>query len=175
MDEQTKTKSIVRTVSLRTTNSPLAPFVHRLTKGELNVDPACQRGRVWGSDRKIALIRSLTMGLPIGSIFIDDRPFPEYPAVIDGKQRILAVADWMGNRLRVPRDWFDDDLVSVGDHYEYVTFDDLSEKGRRMWENQAHAQVYWSDFKGSLEEIEAQELELFMLINFGGVAQGESD
>lgn len=167
--------SIVRTVQLRTTNSPLVAFVDRFKKGELNLDAPYQRGEVWGEERKIALIKSLTMGLPIGSIYISDRPFPEHYTVIDGKQRILALVDWIDGALRVPREWFPDDLIGVGITYEDVSFNGLSEKGRRLWTNQAHAQVYWSDFKGTSEKIEAQESELFDLINFGGVPQGESD
>jgi hypothetical protein len=167
--------SIVRTVQLRTTNSPLIAFVDRLARGELDLDAPYQRGSVWGDERKAALVRSLTMGLPVGSIFISDRPFPEHYTVIDGKQRILAVSDWVQDRLRVPREWFPEDMVDVGPHWTNLVFSDLNDRGRRLWTNQAHAQVYWSDFKGIREEIEAQESELFDLINFGGVPQGESD
>lgn len=163
----------MRELHLHSTNSPLSSLVSWLQEGKLDADPPYQRGSVWGTERSLALIKSVTIGLPIGCMFISERPFPGWPVVIDGKQRLLTLRGWMESKLMVPRDWFaEDDLDIRGD---YVSFEMLSDRGRRRWENQALVQVYWSSFRGSLEEIERQEKELFDLINFGGVPQGESD
>jgi hypothetical protein len=163
----------MRDLQLSSTNSPLTGLVDRLNRDELEINPACQRGEVWGDERKKALIRSITIGLPIGSIFLDEREYPAWPTVIDGKQRILAVRDWLAGKLRVPAEWFEDDMYP--NHVTEVAFTELSPRGRRFWSNQALVQVYWSRFKGTPDEVDAQELELFELINFGGVPQGESD
>lgn len=170
------TAPIVRSVSLRTTNSPLASFVDRMDKGEVILDPPYQRGSVWGVERQRNLIRSLTMGLPIGAIFVNDRPFPDGWAIIDGKQRLEAVASWLHGDLTVPRDWFPAEHVLQlpnprGD--DMVSFNDLTLKGQRSWDMNAAVAVYWADFKGST--MVAQEAELFDLVNFGGVPQGDSD
>lgn len=158
---------------MRTTNSPITSLVRKLQEDKLNIDPPYQRGSVWGMDRKIALIKSMTIGLPIGSIFLDNRPFPEWPAVIDGKQRILAVLDWFEDRVFVPSAWFED--REIGTYAELVSYGALSDIGRRRWENHSLVQVYWSNFRGTKSQIEVQEQALFDLINFGGVPQGESD
>lgn len=163
----------MRDLHLNSTNSPLSSLVHHLQEDKLNADPPYQRGSVWGTERCLALIKSVTIGLPIGSIFISERPFPEWPVVLDGKQRLLTVRGWMENKLLVPIEWFEDREIDIRD--EFVRWDMLSDTGRRRWENSALVQVYWSSFRGSLEEIERQEKELFDLINFGGVPQGESD
>jgi hypothetical protein len=147
----------------------MAGLVWSLQKGELNIDPPYQRGSVWGSERSVALIESLT----IGSIFLNERPYPEWPVVIDGKQRLLTARGWEESKLIVPSKWFEP--VELGVSGDWVRFNELSEIGQRRWRNGAHVQVYWSKFPGTLEEIEAQERRLFDLINFGGVPQGESD
>lgn len=164
----------MRELRLSATNSPMAGLVWSLQKGELNIDPPYQRGSVWGSERAVALIESLTIGLPIGSIFLNERPYPEWPTVIDGKQRLLTARGWEDGKLLVPSNWFDEVELGVKGS-DFVKFDELSDVGQRRWRNGAHVQVYWSKFQGSLEEIEEQERRLFDLINFGGVPQGESD
>lgn len=163
----------MRELRLSPTNSPLESLIWSLQKEELNIDPPYQRGAVWGSDRCVALIESLTIGLPIGSIFISERPYPEWPVVIDGKQRLLAVRGWIEDKLWVPRRLFEEQELAL--RGEIVSFSGLSDVGQRRWRNGSHVQVYWSRFQGTLEEIEAQERRLFDLINFGGVPQGESD
>lgn len=163
----------MRELHLSSTNSPLESLVRSLQREQLNIDPPYQRGSVWGSERCLALIESLTIGLPIGSIFVNERPLPEWPTVIDGKQRLLTAKGWMEDQLVVPTQWFDPvELDVLG---EWVRFSELSHVGQRRWCNYAHVQVYWSRFRGSLVEIEEQEQRLFDLINFGGVPKGESD
>lgn len=75
-------------------------------RDKLDLNPPYQRGSVWDDARRRNLMRSLLMGLPIGSVVLNRRdhaPAPagstaaaHYIAVVDGKQRIetlRAVAD----------------------------------------------------------------------------------
>lgn len=167
---------LLRALQLRTTNTPIDSLVDRVRRGQLLLDPPYQRGAVWGKERKVNLIRSVTMGLPIGAIYINDRRYPDEPVVIDGKQRLLAILDFIEGRVLVPAEWFPRDCldpelpVRVGAEVSYLG---LSAKGRRVWENTGAVATYWADFHGS--DREERERELFDLINFGGVPQGEAD
>lgn len=166
--------SIVRKWHFRTTASPIDNFERHLERDELVMDQGYQRGSVWGVERKQNLIKSLLMGLPIGVIFVNDRPYPDHWAIIDGKQRILAIHGFMTDEFSVPIEWFPDDMLSPGPHeIDEVYYSELNVRGQRVFANSGTINVYWSSFSGP--EMLKQEKELFDLVNFGGVPQGERD
>lgn len=86
----------------------------------------------------------------------------ETMSVIDGKQRITAILSFLNGQLDVPGEWFD-----LGQ--EPVLFHDLPMPQQRRFR---HMPLQMSE--GQLPSLEA-EIELFELVNFGGLAQGESD
>ncbi len=64
-------------------------------KGKLVLDPNFQRREVWDIKKKSRFIESLILGIPIPSILLaDDRKNNQY-IVIDGKQRISAIVQFM--------------------------------------------------------------------------------
>lgn len=138
--------------------------------GYLDLNPPYQRGEVWGETRRKNLIRSILQGIPIASIIVNDRTrsqswgdMPEkFVVVIDGKQRISAVLGFLNNGFRVPAEWFDMEG-------EEVCFADLPISSQRRFR---HIPMAFSE--GSLPTIEA-EAEVFELVNYGGVPQGQSD
>jgi hypothetical protein len=80
----------------------------------LDLNPPYQRGSVWGVERKRNLIRSLLMGLPIGAVFLNSRHIMQPDRVVDGKQRIEAILDFLGDGLAVPAEWFaETDLIAA--------------------------------------------------------------
>lgn len=132
----------------------------------LLINPPYQRGDVWGPIRKRNLIRSILLGIPIPSIIINDRASAGWDelitcAVIDGKQRITAILKFLDGELDVPGEWFG--LPGK------VTFTDLP-----MADQRGFRQRPIPFTEGQLSSIEA-EMEVFELVNFGGVPQGESD
>lgn len=142
---------------------------------EMDIDPEYQRGHVWGKTRQRNLIRSLLSGIPCGTIIIGDRydHLGNYPAgsagyvVIDGKQRITAIREFMDGKLAVPGSWWEDaDLEHPG---EVVTWDDLTDLGQRKFKRCTIAAS-----EGVVTSLD-NEREIFDLINFGGVAQGSED
>lgn len=134
----------------------------------LDLNPPYQRGSVWGVERKRNLIRSLLMGLPIGAVFLNSRNIMEPDRVVDGKQRIEAILDFLSNGLAVPAEWFvPDELVS--DTFAMAYFSDLTLPAQRRFRS-ATVATYQTKLR-----TEAEERELFLLINYGGVAQGETD
>lgn len=151
---------------LSNTNRPLDVIRHWHNDGMLYVDPPYQRGDVWGIERRVNLIRSVLLGVPIPSIVVNDRMAADWPddyrlAVIDGKQRCQTVLMFLNGEFSIPGAW----VGMVGD----VVFGDLPLARQRRIKN--HPMGFC---EGCLETIE-QEHEVFELINFGGVPQGEAD
>ncbi len=175
-----QTAAPLEPTQLRPYNRTLDHFVSLTERERLDFDPPYQRGDVWGTERRQNLIRSLILGVPIGSIVINSRfnagweiiegRTPFY-AIIDGKQRVSAMLAWMRGDLLVPASWFPaDDVLETVDTEDgpYVTVDMLRH-GVRRWSNQPvpTLEAVVPDLAG--------EQEIFNLINFGGVAQGDSD
>ena len=91
-------------------------------------------------------------------------------AVIDGKQRITALRDFYLEHFAVPADWFDpDDIEAHAHNNDKVVFADLTRPARLHFQ---HRPIALSTARVTTIEDEA---EIFDLINFGGVPQGESD
>lgn len=138
---------------------------------QLDVNPPYQRGLVWGLARKRNLIKSLLMGIPVPSVVINDRGVrfegwdaetdPSY-VVVDGKQRITTLRDFVDGKFTVPGHWFDADT-------EWVAYPDLDLPARRHF---MHRPLAVSEARLATLD---QEREMFDLINFGGVAQGAVD
>ncbi len=140
-----------------------------------DMDQPYQRGVVWGLKRKQNLIKSVLMGVPIPAILINNRfdakfSHPDYSrdrcwayAIVDGKQRVSTFQQFVANRFPVPLEWFQD--MGRGP----IFYGQLSLANQRHVRNNS-IPVAEGFFK-TLEE----EQELFDLINFGGLAQGETD
>jgi len=151
------------------TNRPCDVISHWHQHGYLNMSPPYQRGEVWGDIRRRNLIKSIVSGIPIASIIINDRSRSKewgdaeegFLAVIDGKQRMTAVLAFMESKFRVPGEWF-----GVAGS---PTFSELPIGRQRGFKN--HPLAF---SEGSLVSLE-DEIEVFELVNFGGVPQGESD
>lgn len=147
--------------------------------GELDVDQPYQRGHVWGAVRERNLIRSLLMGLPIGAITINRRDLGGFAhpgwggnrcvafAIVDGKQRTTTLLRFVEGRLPVPAWWFPAADRPAG--VDTVTFADLSTGRQRFFKR-----LPLACSEARLSSL-AAEREVFDLINFGGLAQGEVD
>lgn len=161
----------MKRLELQNTNRPLDVLLHWHRAGYLDLDPPYQRGDVWGVVRRQNLIKSILQGVPIASLIINDRTRhhdlwgnseSKFLSVIDGKQRITTVLMFLNNQFKVPGEWFDH-----GDGM--VAFSDLTTAMQRGLKNRPLAVA-----EGSLRSIE-EETEVFELVNFGGVPQGDSD
>ena len=137
---------------------------------ELCLDPPYQRGDVWGNTRRVNLIRSLITGVPVPSIVINDRFAARWSegnwqnAVIDGKQRTTTILMFLDSELAVPGHWFESP-----DPTDMVTYNQLSEIEQRVLRGLTIGVCVCT-----LPDLD-HEQEVFELINFGGVPQGESD
>lgn len=170
-------RGIIRMYRTENSNMTIDFFTLRLDPDEpkFDMDQPYQRGVVWGLKRKQNLIKSLLMGVPVPAIVTNDRfaagfKEPGYDrnrnwayAIVDGKQRISAILGFMNNEFSVPKSWWETD--AEGD----VSWEDLTPPHQRHFRN-----IPMATAKGQFKTL-AQEEELFNLINFGGLAQGEID
>jgi len=66
----------------------------------LNLQPPWQRKDVWSRKKKRELIRSLLLGIPLPSIILHKSG--EQISIIDGKQRLTAIMQFMRNEFKLP-------------------------------------------------------------------------
>lgn len=140
------------------------------------LDAPYQRQSVWTDARRANLIRSLLHRLPIGGVIINNRGYGlEQPyAVVDGKQRIETVRRFHTGQLHVPAHWWPTvdlaDPALADDPDATVTYDGLSPRGKRTF--RMGMALPQHGVAGLTVE---QEAELYLLVNFGGVAQTDDD
>lgn len=158
---------MIKRLELYNSNRPLEVVEYWDRNGWLVLDPPYQRGDVWGPIRRVNLIRSILLHIPIPTIIINDRSKKRGSddfgyAVIDGKQRLTTILMFLRDEFSVPGEWFGLDV-------DEVTFSKLPIVKQRQVHN---ATLGFSE--GALESIE-DEAMVFELVNFGGVPQGQSD
>ena len=155
-------------IYLKNTTRSIDFFPYLRDRSTLLLDPPYQRGDVWGPVRRVNLIRSILMGVPIPCVILNDRRYADWPdgdvriAVVDGRQRIMTILRFYASELAVPGYWFGVDAPSV-------VFRDLTPGQQRKFSNKGLPAA-----EARLPDL-ATEQEVFDLINFGGVPQGSSD
>lgn len=159
---------------------------------QIDMQPPYQRGTVWTTDQRIALIRSWIMGIPVPAIILNNRDSVEWAAregsiygdgrrenfrptwsVVDGKQRLETALLWFTDKLDVPASWFPPERIQRIQHTDdgpYVSFLGLTDVGRRFVAHSFHLPVV----EAKLPDLRS-EAELYLLINGGGTPHSDSD
>ncbi len=70
--------------------------IYQLTGSPLDLAPSYQRGDVWGSKDRSALIESILRGIPLPSIILLRKKGSEPNEVVDGKQRLTTILRFVG-------------------------------------------------------------------------------
>lgn len=79
----------------------LPNFVEALEKSEyMELRPFYQRRSRWDEERQSKLIESFIINIPVPPIFLYERAFNSYE-VMDGQQRVTAIADFYKNRFKL--------------------------------------------------------------------------
>lgn len=76
----------------------LLDVASQVADGDLDLQPQYQRRLRWSPERKSRLIESFLMNVPIPPLFLSEEADGKY-AVIDGKQRITAISDFLNGDL----------------------------------------------------------------------------
>lgn len=172
-----QTPDPIKHESLSPSARAVSDLITFFNDGQLTVDTPYQRQPVWTTEQRMMLIKSLLAGTPIPALIINERDWTAvdepYYAVIDGKQRILALAAWFADELAVPASWFLPEHVEktiATDDGPYVTRRCLSVVGDRLFRNLAIVPV-----ASARVRTVAEEAEIYLRVNGGGTAQSADD
>lgn len=166
--------------NLQATNRNMRDLLGFVRDGHLNLDPPYQRGHVWTMDQRVALIKSLLLGVPVAALVLNVRDGAnwrrdggEIYACIDGKQRLTTVGMFFDGDIDVPAEWFEPDWISptsdrpswtpIAPREGMVAWPDFTLAARRYMGQGFNIPVAEARL-GSL----AEEAEVYMLINGAG-------
>jgi hypothetical protein len=129
-----------------------------VTKEQIDLSPRYQRRDRWKADRQSKLIESFFMNVPIPPIFLNEDDFGKY-SVIDGKQRLTAIYEFMRGRLRLKG-------LQIYKELNDKTIDDLSPTMQSIIGTRANLRATII-LRQSDREV---KFEVFRRLNTGGVS-----
>lgn len=115
-----KYKSLMRQIVTQRLDLPLSTLPSML-KDQIEIDPEFQRRERWDGGRQSRLIESLLMNVPVPPIFLGEDEYGSY-VVLDGRQRLTAIRNFLNNTLTLSG-------LSVWDDLNGLTFDGLVKRG----------------------------------------------
>lgn len=83
---------------LQSSDLSLETIAAMVEKGSIDVAPVFQRRERWSLDQQSALVESFLLNVPVPPVYLSEDDFGTY-SVIDGKQRITTIKDFMRNNL----------------------------------------------------------------------------
>lgn len=78
----------------------LASITEMVFAHAIDLNPHYQRRERWGPEKQSLLIESFLLNVPVPPLYLAEEDYGHY-SVIDGKQRITAVHDFVSGRLRL--------------------------------------------------------------------------
>lgn len=78
----------------------LASLGQMVETNAIDIAPSYQRRHRWPAEKQSALIESFLLNIPVPPIYLAEDETGRY-SVVDGKQRLTAIADFMTERLRL--------------------------------------------------------------------------
>lgn len=129
-----------------------------VTQKQIDLSPRYQRRDRWKTDRQSRLIESFLMNVPIPQIFLNEDQYGKY-SVIDGKQRLTAVHEFLRGRLRLAG-------LQVFSELNGKTIDDLAPNFRAIIGTRAALRATII-LRQSDNEV---KYEVFRRLNTGGVS-----
>lgn len=149
-------------------------FVAETNRAYFDLEAPYQRESVWNRGQQQALVKSLLMGLPTGSVTVNRNSFrgPHPYTVIDGKQRIETLRAFVDDEYAVPARWFADDAIeeTIPEYPEIgVLFSGLT-AATRSW----FTMLPLPGLEASVKTVQEQA-EIYLLINAAGTDHTEDD
>lgn len=116
----------------------------QVTKGNIELDPAFQRRAAWDQTRKSRLIESIIVGMPIPNIVLaENKKSRGRYIVIDGKQRLLSIRDFIAGSFKLYG-------LDIRPDLNGKTYNDLPEEDQQYFDNSTMRSTViknWSDEK----------------------------
>lgn len=128
-----------------------------ITSKAIDLAPEYQRRFRWDPVRQSKLIESLLMNVPVPPIFLNEDTYGQY-SVIDGKQRLNSIHEFMRGRLRLSG-------LEIFSDINGATFDDLPLKLQTVVKTRPTLRVIII-LRQSDEDV---KFEVFQRLNTGGV------
>lgn len=155
-------------------NTTVSIFCEQDSANKYNYEPPYQRDyNVWTEDQKSLLIDTIMKNFPMPPIFLQqiiENGRTRYD-VIDGKQRLTTIRDFVNNKVPLPDD-FGDDEYGISE-MNGLYFSDIEEKALKNADIKDFLDVFWS-YTISIEYIERTDEknivvdEIFDRLNRGG-------
>jgi hypothetical protein len=183
-----QTDSPLSRLPITTMAMPLTNLVDYVDNGRIDLSPPYQRGDVWSSDQRIALVYSWMCGATVPSLTINDRSGHIWTdldafnprvndqgiwAVIDGRQRLTTAVMWMHGEFAVPASWFPADTIAEAEATAdgpYVRYTGLTSLGKARGTDRSVIPVGIGEFASVREEA-----QIYCLLNGGGTPQTDAD
>lgn len=135
----------------------LGTLADLISRKKIDLSPRYQRRFRWDKARQSRLIESFLMNVPIPPIFLNEDQYGTY-AVIDGKQRLFAIQEFLRGRLRLQK-------LKVFDDINGQSIDDLPIRLRDILETRATLRAVII----LPQSQPAVKFEVFKRLNTGGV------
>ena len=131
--------------------------------GQIKLNPEFQRRDRWDTVRQSRLIESLFMNVPIPPVFLGEDEYGHY-VVLDGRQRLTAIKDFLNNTLTLQK-------LEVWDNLNGKIYQDLIKKGfdKHLTRRFIPAVVILK------ESSPAVKYDVFDRLNTGGVKANEME
>lgn len=134
----------------------LSAILQMVTSKAIDIAPHYQRRDRWNAEKQSSLIESFLLNVPVPPVYLSEDDYGTY-SVIDGKQRITAICDFLSNKLKLK------DLIEFPD-LNGSTFDDLPSQLKNALTVRPYIRVI-TLLKQSDKEL---KYEVFLRLNTGG-------
>lgn len=115
-----KYKNQMRQIVTQKIDLPISTLPAMLVD-QIKIDPDFQRRDRWDEPRQSRLIESLIMNVPIPAVFLGEDDYGHY-VVLDGRQRLTAIQNFLNNTLTLQG-------LTVWDDLNGMRFNDLVKRG----------------------------------------------
>ncbi|MBB3109098.1 hypothetical protein FHS18_001150 [Paenibacillus phyllosphaerae] len=128
-------------IQRQSTKITVSEFYENYLLKKYNFDPRYQRkDKVWGVEKQSFLIDTIFKNYPIPPIFlhqrVDTKTGKTRYDVIDGKQRLTAIIEFIGNMIPIPEDFSEGDeskSVLNGKYFKDIEGDVFSDFREQFW------------------------------------------
>jgi hypothetical protein len=150
----------IKMLERKTATISIASFHEQNQEGKFNYDPPYQRKSVWSDEKQSYLIDSILRNFPIPPIFlhrkIDSNTGKTSFDVIDGKQRLTAIARFINNEIPAANEYGPADSVNVIDGIffrDLIGADNLSSFKTFFWKYDLPIEYVDPSDVGLIEEV----------------------